>query len=257
MDDKKDRLGAPAAAGNAAFKWDRFGSDSYSDHNYGTRRADDTKLLRLTVAWFRRMSISHGTQLHGVDVGAGPNLYPALAMLPFCEAITLVEYSKSNVRWLRKQVKDLSSQWEPFWEIVSPEGSLGDFASAREKLARVATVRRGSIFDLPTDAWEIGTMFFCAESLTEKREECDEATRRFVNALQPGAPFCAAYMRNSKGYDVAGRRYPATQVIEADIDFALRSIPDYMRTHVVDIDPEPVHAGYDGYLLTVGRKYRP
>ena len=33
------------------------------------------------------------------------------------------------------------------------------------------SVRQGSIFDLPERRWDAATMFFCAESITERKDK--------------------------------------------------------------------------------------
>src|SRR4051794_28599246 len=97
---------------------------------------------------------------HGVDVGSGANLYPALAMLPFCDEVTLYEYSASNVEWLQREVQSYSLSWDAFWGLLAVEPRYKSIHSPRETVATVVCVERGSIFELPKSQWDIGTMFF-------------------------------------------------------------------------------------------------
>ena len=71
---------------------------------------------------------------------------------------------------------------------------------------------KGNLFDLPTDRFHVGTMFFVAESITEQADEFELALRAFTRSLKRGAPFAAAFMRNSTGYTVNDRDFPALRV---------------------------------------------
>jgi hypothetical protein len=193
-----------------------------------------------------------GTTGHGLDVGAGPNLYPSLSMLPHCSELTLREYSAANVAFLREQTAKLPERWRPFWDVVSAQSAAGDFAAARELLAERAHVEQGSIFELPRAGWDLGTMFFVAESLSEDPAEFEAATGCFVRALRPGAPFAAAFMEHSLGYDVAGVSFPATPVGETEIAACLERVATDLEVHWVEMRPQ-LRPGLNGMIVAVGR----
>src|SRR6266571_3791962 len=96
-------------ARNAQYPWDEFAAADYCDHNYLELREDDAEILGIVSAWFA--GEMHDRPGHGLDVGAGPNLYPALSMLPHCTELTLREYSAANVAWLREQTAELPERW--------------------------------------------------------------------------------------------------------------------------------------------------
>jgi hypothetical protein len=241
---------ATAPARNAQFPWDDFAADAYHEHNYDSMREDDGEMLCLVASWFAEAG---GTALRGLDVGAGPNLYPTLAMLPHCAEITLREYSTSNVAWLRTATAALDERWRPFWEVVSPAGVHGDFESARARLADVAGVEQGSVFDLPAARWELGTMFFVAESISQDPAEFEAATGAFVRALRPGSPFAAAFMERSQGYEVGGIAFPATSVGESEISGCLEKVATDLKVQRVRVRPAPLRPGYTGYVVAIGR----
>jgi hypothetical protein len=238
-------------ARNAQYPWDEFAAADYCDHNYLELREDDAEILGIVSAWFAgEMQDRPG---RGLDVGAGPNLYPALSMLPYCTELTLREYSAANVAWLDEQIAELPERWRPFWDVVSPGAALGDFAKARDLLAERAGVERGSIFELPRAGWDLGTMFFVAESISQDPAEFEQAVAAFVRALRPGAPFAAAFMEHSKGYDVAGVRFPATPVGVPEIAACLGGLAVDLRVHRVEMRPKPLRPGYTGMVVAVGR----
>jgi hypothetical protein len=243
--------GPPPRARNAQYPWDEFSAADYHGHNYLELRDDDAEILEYVASWFgEEMRDRLG---HGLDVGAGPNLYPALAMLPYCAELTLSEYSAANVAWLREQTSDLPEHWRPYWDVVSPGGRDGDFAKAHDLMAERTLVRRGSIFELPEAGFDLGTMFFVAESISQDPAEFAAATSRFVRALRRGAPFAAAFMEHSDGYDVAGVRFPATPVGRPEITDCLEGLATLLQVHRVEMRPAPLRPGYTGMLVALGR----
>jgi hypothetical protein len=246
-------LSEPAASSpalNAQYPWDEFASADYCDHNYLELRKDDAEILGIAASWFAEAM--DGRTGHGVDVGAGPNLYPSLSMLPHCSKLTLREYSAANVAFLREQTAKLPERWRPFWDVVCARSASGDFDEARELLAERAEVEQGSIFELPRASWDLGAMFFVAESLSEDPAEFESATASFVRALRPGAPFAAAFMEHSLGYDVAGVSFPATPVGEKEITTCLDRVADDLKVHWVEMRPK-LRPGLNGMIVAVGR----
>lgn len=238
-------------AHNADFDWDSFGPAEYYSHNYATRREDDADILEIISKWF--VESAGDRPLHGLDIGSGANLYPTLAMLRQCETVTLREFSADNVKWLGAETAAASQSWEKFWEVVVGSGKTSSFEQARIELAEKARVEQGSIFDLPKSEWDIGTMFFVAESLTEVREEFLDATHCFIGALRPGAPFAAAFMERSQGWNVGPRKFPAFPVTEDGVREALGDISTGLQVTSVEIRPKPLRPGYSGMIIAIGR----
>jgi hypothetical protein len=80
-----------------------------------------------------------------------------------------------------------------------------------------AGIERRSVFSLPKARWDLGTMFFVAESITEDPAEFRAALAGFTGALKPGSPFAAAFMAGSHGYPVAGTHFPALPINQDDV----------------------------------------
>ncbi|MGH3865432.1 MAG: SCO2525 family SAM-dependent methyltransferase [Pseudonocardiaceae bacterium] len=241
-----------AAAGlNGDFPWDEFDSSRYYDHNYKVLRDDDRQILEIIRDFFATLDLPR--RRNGIDVGSGTNLYPALAMLPLCDEITLYEYSTSNVSWLQREVRSYSPSWDAFWELLAREPLYKLVDSPREALATVARIERGSIFDLPESRWDIGTMFFAAESISATPSEFRAGLESFIRSLRTGAPFAAAFMENSAGYDVGARRFPAVAIAVNDVKNCLEGDVEDLKIHRTGLTNEPLRAGYDGMILATGR----
>lgn len=247
---------ASTAPRNADVDWAAFDPAAYAEHNYALMRADDAQILGIARDWFRQ-AVPAGARLRGIDVGTGSNLYPALALALHCKQVTLYEHSAANVAWLRRELTDPAESWEPFWNLAGEGRDLIPWEFAKHEFGRTTVIQQGSIFDLPRREWEIGTMAFVAESLTGDRGEFEDAVGCFLGALRPGAPFAAAFMENSCGYQVGDTWFPAVAVDHANVEALLRSLGACdLEVQHADIDPAPIRAGYSGYVTAVGRTGR-
>jgi hypothetical protein len=192
----------------------------------------------------------------GIDVGAGANLYPAMSMLPYCERITLWERGAANVKWLKEQIEGGYSQsWDRFWDVLVTRRRYRAVENPRAAMREKAWARNGDLFKLPPRQWDLGTMFFVAESISDRKHEFRDATRRFVASLRPGAPFAAAFMENSSGYDVGSLRFPAVAVRTADVENCLSPLAHDVRTLTV-ARLKDRRDGYDGMILALGKAGR-
>ncbi len=140
----------------------------------------------------------------GVDVGAGANLYPALSMLPWCEKVLLLEYAQPNVEYLEKQASPagFDTVWDPFWDQLREHPAYAA-VEPRGRFGEIVRVERANLLDLDGQRrWDIGTMFFVADSMSECPEEFRRGVTCFMGALNEGAPFATAFMKESVGYQV-------------------------------------------------------
>ncbi|MGA4541755.1 SCO2525 family SAM-dependent methyltransferase [Uniformispora flossi] len=239
---------------NASVDWNAFDPEAYSAHNYATLRADDKYVMTRAAEFFGSAGMAGGA--HAVDVGPGANLYPALTLLPFSRSITLWEYSTSNVAWLRNQVGSYAPMWDVYWDTLAEHPTHGGVGDPRAALAERGAVVQGSLFDLPHGLWDLGTMFFVAESMTTQNAEFEKAVHRFVGALRPGAPFAAAFVENSEGYSVAARPFPAVRVGSEEVRSALAGCAEDVAVERIGFLDVRWRDGYTGMVFATGRASR-
>ncbi|MFI1096920.1 SCO2525 family SAM-dependent methyltransferase [Streptomyces sp. NPDC020917] len=242
---------------NREAPWDAFDPLAYSEHNYRALRQDDRQIIEIVRDHFA--AHFHGRRpdqpVTGVDVGAGANLYPALAMLPWCREITMFERSAANVAWLRRQVVGYEPNWDEFWDLLLHGDGYAAVSDPRAALREAATVQAGDLFRLPSRQWGMGTMFFVAESMSTSHLEFRKAVNSFAEALEPGSPFAAAFMENSEGYQVGDHWFPACAVTRDDIEATLAPYSEDMK--IVRIAPpegDAVREGYTGMIVACGRR---
>jgi hypothetical protein len=254
---RRARQGTKPAAKNDQFNWDAFHPRAYRKHHYLTVRDDDRQIIVAVRDFFA--ANRPVPEARGLDVGPGANLYPSLAMLPFCTNLDLVEYSEANVRWLRSQRRLwrlFDRSWGPFWQLYGEHGGYREHTARHHPLRefrRKAQVTKGSIFDLQPATWDIGTMFFVACSMSADAKEFYRSVRSFLGALKPDAPFAAAFMTGSTGYEIAGTKFPAVSVDKAMIRKAMGSLAK--DTEFVPIETQ-LRPGV-GMMLVLGRANGP
>ncbi|KUO22268.1 SCO2525 family SAM-dependent methyltransferase [Streptomyces dysideae] len=246
---------------NADVPWSAFDPIAYVDHNYSALQAEDAEILHIVRDHFGDHFSEPSREqppgpVPGIDVGAGANLYPALAMLPWCDEITLFERSSSNVEYLRGQVGAYGKNWDPFWdELCENEGYSRLGMAPRERFAKVVRVEQGNIFDLARHEgrWSVGTMFFVAESMTSSHQEFTRGVECFMRALAPDAAFAAAFMEHSQGYEVGGRFFPACDVGDSDVYASLEPFASDLKVERLK-SSAAVRDGYSGMILAYGRR---
>lgn len=240
-----------ARIGNADCPWDEFDSNSYVDHNYRIPRDDD----KLIIDYVRQHFSATLTvdSVRGVDVGTGPNLYPALAMLPFCTEIELREHSNANVAWLRNEIRSYSPSWDEFWKQLAQTHPYDLISDPRDAVRQKVRVRQRDLFQPGSRQFGVGTMFFVAESITAKWDEFTRAVHQFIGLLRPGAPFAAAFMKGSTGYQVGDHHFPAVAIAEHHIEEPLSELGCDVAPYPPIPMVSPIREGYDGMILALGR----
>jgi hypothetical protein len=232
---------------NSDVDWEQFDPDLYRDHNYLKLRKDDRQIMITIRDFFAAAGVSGGL---GLDVGAGPNLYPSLAMLPFCRRLNLLEFSNSNVAWLKRQVEHFDPSWDDFWAVYRENPAYARIGDPRAAFAATAVPDRGNVFELPQHRWNLGTMFFVACSISTEIEEFHQAVACFVRALVPGAPFAAAFMEESEGYPAGDALFPAVGVHEKEVSESLARVAyDVTVARIEMTGEEKLRDGYSGAMI--------
>lgn len=240
---------------NDAVAWSDFDADEYWKINFASVLPEDAQIIEYASKFLIAACEAPGRFKTAVDVGAGTNLYPALLMLPWVERIVFTDYASPNVRWLSKNLPDAPGewQWQPFWDLVAGLPYYQAVEHPRRKLATAHEVRTLSIFDLPPRTWDLGSMFFVADGITEDEAEFEAAVHAFLGSLVPGSPFLMAFMEGSTGYDVHGVRFPSVRVTPESLDALLARLPvtgaSVLRT---DNSIRRLRPGYDAMLLVTG-----
>ena len=251
LDKHKDGRGH----GNAEYEWSRFDSEAYFQHYYGEPHPDDDLVIREAVDVLKR-AMPEGNALDVVDVGTGPNLIPFFCALPRARRLTAWEYAETNVAWLNAELArdDMRSQWRHFWDVTrgayGPEWGLPD--NPMPVLRERCDVTQGSIFDLPPRTWDAATMFFCAESITERQDVFEAACAAYARCVRPGGMLAAAFLVRSGGYVVADRPFPVLKLSAETIERVFKAHADAVSAKLIGIVDREIRSGYSGFIFLSG-----
>ena len=237
-----------AAPVNASLPWDSFDTSDYLQHNYVRMRDDDQQIVGIdgpvlrygrcakrtrSRCRHRRKPLSGAGHVAGVfddhargEIGDEPGVAR---------------------RRGAATVGDLGSVRQEVTANTTAAGAL----DPRTAMAARVRITPGDIYDLPCDAWDLGTMLFVAESITDRWEEFALAIRAFVESLSVDAPFVAAFMENSQGYRVGSEDFGAVAVDAADLSYVFAPWAHHVDVHPIHTSNR-LRAGYDGMLLVTG-----
>jgi hypothetical protein len=240
---------------NDAVPWSDFDADEYWKFNYSSVLPEDAEIIQCASKFLIEACGEPARLKQAVDVGAGTNLYPALLMLPWAKHLVFTEYAPPNIGWLHQHLADPPGKWpwQPFWDLVADLPCYQAIEDPRRTLAAGHEVRALSIFDLPPRTWDLGSMFFVADGMTDDKKEFEAAVRAFLNALLPGSPFLMAFMEGSTEYKVHGRRFPSVKITPEFLNDLIAKLPvtgsSVLRTNNTIRRLRP---GYDAMLLVTG-----
>lgn len=248
------KLGRSVPSGNADYQWAEFDSEAYFQHYYGKPHPDDDCVIHFAVEAIKRAA-PIDAELDIVDVGTGPSLIPFLCALPRARKLTAWEYAESNVAWLEAELqkREMRPQWRHFWRVVreayQPEALPDD---PMPLLRTRSAITRGSVFDLPERNWDAATMFFCAESITERQDEFEAACVAFARSVKPGGMLAAAFLVRSAGYIVADRPFPVLSLTPELIEQVFALNADNVRAEKIGIREREIRSGYSGFIFLTG-----
>lgn len=249
------KSGSSEPLGNADYQWSQFDPEAYFLHYYGDPHPDDDRVAQAAAEALFDCD-PKTRELDIIDVGTGPNLIPFLAGISRARSLTAWEFSPTNIDWLQQELQrgELRPQWQHFWTAI--KGSLAGVPLPDDPalaLASKARIVRGSIFDLPEREWDAATMFFCAESITQQVSEFSDACAKFAKCVRPGGTLAAAFLVQSHGYDVAGKRFPAINLSPEAIEGVFLKLARQVRVAKIGLVSEEVRSGYSGALFLTAK----
>lgn len=252
---EKRNVPESAPAGNADYEWEKFDSEYYFQHYYGEPHPDDDRVIRCAVKALRAAP-PLDVALDVVDVGTGPNLIPFFCALPRARRLTAWEYAESNVAWLKRELESdaMRPQWRHFW--AETRAAYGQDAALPENpipaLRERADVVQGSVFDLPERRWDAATMFFCAESITERQDEFEAACAAYARCVKPGGLLAAAFLTRSGGYVIADRPFPVLKLNADVIEDVFARHAKVLEVERIGIVEREIRSGYSGFIFLTG-----
>ncbi|HSV64364.1 MAG TPA: hypothetical protein VLJ59_00460 [Mycobacteriales bacterium] len=236
---------------NADADWDRWPVEVYLAENYREVHACDAAVIAHHSAFYRRLA--PGSVARSLEFGAGPNLYPLMLATAASRRIDAVDRSAANVAYLRRQRHHPDESWQPFYARCR-ELNAGLPPTLLKALARVR-VRRGDLRDVPAGGYQLASMHFVAESISDDLAEVAMFCRAFAGAVGPGGYLVAAFMENMARYTLGdGSQWPGCPVVGTEIHDILAPYTDELVIDRIDADPTLPAYGYTGMILLTARR---
>jgi hypothetical protein len=263
-----------AVATNSFPSWDAFYPVEYVTRNYGRILPEDHAIIENVIKGMGRFRFDDCKRV--VDVGSGPNFYPAMLLASLMQdkgVIELIEPSRPNRSFMRallgegdgiyrnldkagrEQSVDTRSLWPKFEDLMVKIGKPDKFARAFAKARELAFCTSGSIFELPSASYDFASAYFVAESITTSKPECVDAIHALVQSVKSGGGFMMAFMVGSNGWPSdKGTNFPAVNLTIHDIRHVFAAIPGaqshttFIKEHVKARD------GYAGMAIVVGKR---
>ena len=198
--------------------WSEFDPEEYASRNYLRRVLPEDRDIIKFVADFLKENCTVMTLSRVADVGAGPNLYPSLAIRPYIASsgtIELIDPVESNRNFLVNTINHIEN-WNEFERLLHKKNSA--LYNMPAKLPANTIVQDGNIYDLPKEAYDCILSFFVAESITDDFGEVQLAISSLKSSLKPGGLLITGHTLGSVGY-FAGMltNFPATPLNQRDI----------------------------------------
>ncbi|MFK4226584.1 class I SAM-dependent methyltransferase [Streptomyces sp. NPDC019890] len=227
--------------------WDRWPVLDYLAENYREIHPSDAAVIRHHSAFYRQFA--PGSLGRSLEFGAGPNLYPLMLAAAASKCADAVELSSANVAYLTGQLHDgPDKSWQAFYALCR-ELNTALPATLPEALSRVR-VTHGDVRTLPLRSYDLASMNFVAESVTEDIEEFAEFCRTFIGTVRPGGHLVAAFMENMPTYRIGNAPpWPGCPVDGSAVREAFAPHTDRLVITRVDADPTLPDYGDTGMVL--------
>lgn len=233
--------------------WDSWPVQDYLGENYRELHPSDAAVIAHHSAFYR--TFAPGSAARSLEFGAGPNLYPLLLAAAASRRIDAVEASSAGVAYLTRQLQQgPDDSWLPFHALcrrLNPDLP----PTLREALGGVRVVH-GDIRALPPGRYDIASMNFVAEGVTEDFAEFTDFCHRFVRSVAPGGHLVAAFMENMPTYRIGpASRWPGCPVNPDIVTEVFAPLTSRLAVTRIDADSTLPDYGDTGMvLLTAARQ---
>jgi hypothetical protein len=113
-------------------------------------------------------------------------------------------------------------------------------------------LHRGSIFELPERNWDAALMFFCAESITGRRDEFEAACAAYAQCVRRGGTLAAAFLVGTSRYIIADRPFPILCLSAEEIEGTFARHATDIEAERIGIVEREIRSGYSGFVFLTG-----
>ncbi|MCT4354018.1 class I SAM-dependent methyltransferase [Streptomyces sp. Je 1-79] len=232
--------------------WDAWPVAAYLAENYRQLHPYDIGVIHHHSAFYRQFA--PGSVGRSLEFGAGPNLYPLMIAAAASRRIDALEPGTASVRYLHGQLAHgPDASWQPFYELCRAlDPVLPD--TLAQALARVRVVS-GDADDIATGTYDLASMNFVAESVTEDIAEVASLCAAFVRSVRPGGHLVAAFMERMPSYRIGdGPDWPGCPVDAGAVRSVFAPLTEELCINRLAKDHTLPEYGDTGVLLLTARR---
>jgi hypothetical protein len=216
---------------NDDVNWDDWPVEQYIRENYAELHPSDAAVIDHHSAYYARLA--PGSIERSLEFGVGPNLYPLMLAAGCSRQIDALEPSAASVTYLNRQFADGP---DPTWTAFYERCRLGNPTlpeSFGQALSRVRVLHGGGL-SAAESAYDLSSMHFVVEGVTEDRAEYEALCLAFIRSARPGGHLIAAFMENLPSYYLGeGPQWPGYPT-------NLDTVREVFGPHVVDLELERI-----------------
>jgi len=239
---------------NVDADWHRWPVDTYLAENYRQLHTCDDEVIAHHSAFYSR--IPRSSIARSVEIGAGPNLYPLLLAAGACQRIDALDPSTANIAYLRGQMtRGPDDSWQPFYDRCRALNA--DLPGTIAEALQVVTARLGNLDDLEPGSYDLASMNFVAESISEDLAEVTGFCRTFARSVRPGGYLVASFMEQQARYQLGdGSEWPGCPINVRDVLRIFDGEVGQLSISRIDSDPAlpDYYGGYTGMILMTARR---
>lgn len=245
--------GRPRPWLNTDIDWNRWPVSTYLAENYRDYHMCDDAVITHHSAFYR--GLAPDSLRRTVEIGAGPNLYPLLLASAAAQRIDAVDRSTSGLSYLQHQLdRGPDLIWDPYWQRCRALNPTLP-PTMEQAFTRIRVVR-GNAFALAGSGYNLASMHFVAESVTEDADEFKDFCAAFVATVEHGGYLVAAFMENMGRYQLGdGSQWPGIPIDADAIHQAFAPLTEELQVSRIDADPGLPEYGYTGMVLLHARRH--
>lgn len=223
--------------------------------------SDERSILKYMLPFLRNQSHPFS---RAIDVGSGPTLHHAIALIPYVDELHLSDYvidSFTHVRsWLNNAPH--AHNWDAYIKEILALENTSETVEQRKALLRKKITLLTKI-DLKKrkplasgDTYPLVTSFYCADSIAQTKSQWQSYMRHLFALLAPGGSIILSALHHAQQYKVGMHAFPSANVTKDDLFEAF--LNSSFRRNRLDIHDAPVsewnEEGFDSILIAIAQK---
>lgn len=243
--------------------WRKWNPHSYLKQYYETPTiaSDERSILRYLLPFLKKQPKPF---TRAIEVGCGPTLHHAVALIPFVEELHMADYVQANLKHIQYWLENSPNahNWDTYIrEIIALEHTketVQDRKKAlRQKITTLTKIDLKKKYPLASGAtYPLVASFYCADSIAQTKREWQTYMRHLFHVVAPGGTLILSALHRATGYQVGKHAFPSANITANDMREIF--IQHQFSHNRLDIHEAPVpewnEEGFDSILIAIAQK---